>query len=100
MYRQGDVLIIPVSEVPNDVEEVPREDGRTVLARGEATGHAHAINSRFAHLVAKGAERYLRAERPVMLRHEEHSKIHLPAGQYRVIIQREYHPESVRNVLD
>ena len=100
MYRQGDVLVIPISEVPNDVEEVPRENGRIVLAHGEVTGHAHAIDSRFAHLVAKGAERFLRTERPVMLRHEEHREIRLPAGQYRVVIQREYHPESVRNVLD
>jgi hypothetical protein len=49
MYRQGDVLIVPVAEeaVPSHVERAPRESrdgrGRLVLALGEVTGHAHAV---------------------------------------------------------
>lgn len=43
MYRQGDVLIIPVKNFPEQCEPVARENGQVVLAHGEATGHAHVI---------------------------------------------------------
>ena len=44
MYRQGDVLIVPLTgEAPEEADEQAREDGRIVLAHGEAIGHAHAI---------------------------------------------------------
>lgn len=39
MYRHGDVIIVPVSKVPEDATRRPS----TVLARGEATGHSHRI---------------------------------------------------------
>lgn len=32
--------------------------------------------------------------------HQEHDTVILPAGNYKVIRQREYHPEAIRNVLD
>jgi hypothetical protein len=103
-YRQGDVLVIEVRDVPQDTTEVPRENGRIILAHGEVTGHSHAIASPDAVLLSfggeRGMERYLRALRPVELRHEEHAKIDLPAGNYRVVIQREYRPEGIVNVAD
>jgi hypothetical protein len=45
MYRQGDVLIVPVAKLPakSKLTEVPREEGRVVLAHGEVTGHSHAF---------------------------------------------------------
>ena len=48
MYRQGDVLIVPVTEnaVPEDVRAAgPADAARrvVVLALGESTGHAHAL---------------------------------------------------------
>ena len=102
IYRQGDVLIREVSAktVPAAALDVPREDGKVVLAHGEVTGHSHAIASKFAHLVAAGAQRFLMTERPVVLKHEEHAEIHLPAGAYEVVIQREYEPSAIRNVED
>lgn len=55
MYRQGDVLIVPAKmPAKAKLEEVPREDGRVVLAHGEATGHAHAF--------ARGAVEMYRTE--------------------------------------
>ena len=100
IYRQGDVLIREVSAIPAGAKTVPREGGAVVLAHGEVTGHSHAIGSEFAHLVAEGAQRFLRATRPVALRHEEHGEIILPAGQYEVVIQREWSPSAIRNVED
>ncbi|MEU7912403.1 hypothetical protein [Microbispora bryophytorum] len=98
MYRQGDVLIVPVTEesVPRGLRPVPRDPrGRLVLAEGEATGHCHAfpgpgtLYPGFLHLPAGGR-----------LVHEEHDPIPLPKGWFRVIRQREYVPGSFRTVAD
>ncbi len=51
-------------------------------------------------LVAKGAERFLKVTRTVELKHEEHTRIELPAGKYRVVQQVEYTPLGLRNVAD
>jgi hypothetical protein len=50
MYRQGDVLIVPIEKLPADLEPVAREGRSIVLARGEATGHAHVITDERATL--------------------------------------------------
>jgi hypothetical protein len=101
MFRQGDVLVVAV-ERREGLVEVPREGGRIVLAHGEVTGHAHAIASDDAvlSLDAKTLDRYLEVNAPVTLDHEEHSRIELPSGFYRVTIQREYRPEGIRSVVD
>lgn len=103
MYRQGDVLLIPTDEnIPENMPEVPREQGRVVLAHGEATGHMHGIGeSRVRFFRDDGLGRsFLNVEEPAVLRHQEHGPIDLPAGRYRVIRQREYTPEEIRNVAD
>lgn len=91
MYRQGDVLLIPVAALPKGCRPIPAEGERIILARGEVTGHAHAVIG--------GAE-YFRSSRRLqrflvvggngaLLRHEEHAPIDLPAGVYEVRRQRE-----------
>lgn len=104
MYRQGDVLIVAVESVPSDLTEVPRTQRGVVLAEGEVTGHAHRIPSRHASLYRSETDaRYLRVmgPAPVQLRHEEHSPVQLPPGNYRVSIHREYQPgELPRQVQD
>jgi hypothetical protein len=43
-HRQGDVLFVPVDEIPKGVKAVERDTrGRIVLAEGESTGHAHCV---------------------------------------------------------
>jgi len=88
--RQGDVLLVPVEEVPEGARSLARTRGRVVLAEGEVTGHAHAIRSSAATLLGTGDERYLRVAAPVTLDHEEHAPIPVVPGTYRVVIQREY----------
>ena len=104
MYRQGDVLIVPVKALPKNLEPVDREQGRVVLAHGEVTGHAHAIKDQKAALFrdTKLAAIFMNvsADGPVALEHEEHATIHIPPGNYQVIRQREYSPEAIRNVAD
>lgn len=100
-FRQGDVLLVATISIPCTLAPQERENGRIILAHGEATGHSHAIADQGAILFgADIAERYLKVSRPVRLYHEEHDEIRLPAGTYRVVIQREYSPEEIRRVVD
>lgn len=106
VFRQGDVLIVPI-ETKTRGKDV-REKGRTILAHGEATGHAHeVIGSKvsFEEVLVDGLDvqrgsRILRVGRTAKLKHQEHTEITIPPGTYQVIRQREYSPESIRNVAD
>ena len=109
MYRQGDVLLVEVKAIPKHAKDVTPKD-RVVLAYGEVTGHAHAFYPEVVELSAfdkalgkkinppalkaklwdAGAERFLQVAEKTALRHEEHDAIEVPAGNYRVIQQREY----------
>lgn len=94
--RQGDVLLIEVDAAPAAATPIPLDAGRVVLAYGEVTGHAHAIRSGSATLVAdETGRRFLRAATDLSLTHEEHAAIDLPSGDYEVVIQREYVPAPV-----
>ena len=98
MFRQGDVLLVPVrpKRLPDHFRPLPRDPrGRLVLALGEATGHAHAVAEPDADLLAEAGwvhERFLRIVTEALLTHEEHAAIALPPGLYRVVRQREYEP--------
>lgn len=101
--RQGDVLIERVDELPSNLEPIPSERGKIVLAHGEITGHAHAILSKTVqHLAAQDADvTYLEVQEAVaLIEHEEHATIELPPGKYRVVRQREYTPTEIRRVAD
>ncbi|MEV5572873.1 hypothetical protein AB0L06_22740 [Spirillospora sp. NPDC052269] len=108
MYRQGDILIVPVAEdaVPQALRELPPAPrdgrGRMVLALGEATGHAHALTCEGKLLRDPNplAPDFLHLPSGGRLGHEEHAAISLPKGWYRVIRQREYVPGAVRVVAD
>lgn len=98
-YRQGDVLLVQVSCVPvGSVEEACKE--RIVLAYGEVTGHAHAVPAAAATYYLHGATNYLKVESPTALVHEEHSRIPLEPGVYKVVRQREYTFTGMREVED
>lgn len=103
LFRQGDVLIERVDSMPKPGTEIDREsDGATVLALGETTGHRHAIhNENVCFLSVEGTtDRFLMIPEFAKLVHEEHGEILLPAGTFRVRIQREYQPAGIVNVAD
>lgn len=103
LFRQGDVLIARVKELPTELKPVPKDNGRVILAYGEVTGHAHAVLGDVELLgsdVAEMEERFLRVEQEAQVVHEEHGTIELPAGDYRITRQREYSPEEIRMVAD
>ena len=124
MFRQGDVLLLAVTDdIPADAELV-QEGGEVVLAHGEVTGHKHRIISDTIKLYAPPkptadqlvaaanqilrapqertaqatqTRAYLEVPEPTEIVHEEHSAIPIPAGKYRVVIQREYVPSPPRD---
>ncbi|WNO71089.1 hypothetical protein [Streptomyces sp. AM8-1-1] len=108
MYRQGDVLIVPVAEeaVPSHIAGTPGEArdgrGRLVLALGEVTGHAHAVTGpgRLVREPGPFGPMVLQLPEGGRVVHEEHAAITLPKGWYRVVRQREYLPGAVRSVAD
>lgn len=105
-YRQGDVLIRQVTELPKSAQLVDNNQlGRIVLAYGEVTGHAHAIalDEAVEYTMAEtgnAVRRFLSVVKEAVVKHEEHAAIQLPAGVYEIVQQREYTPEAIRNVAD
>jgi hypothetical protein len=101
ILRQGDVLLVEVETMPTVMTEIS-ELGDIILAHGEATGHAHRIvnPAQKAKLWDSGAERLLQAMETVALTHEEHDGIEIAPGMYRIVIQTEYSPTSLRRVKD
>jgi hypothetical protein len=104
MYRQGDVLIVPIGEIPHDIELLQSEAIGVVLARGEFTGHAHIVRDQRAALFRDPnlwtLFMQVSGTDPVLLEHEEHDGILIPPGNYRIVRQREYIPRSMRQVMD
>jgi hypothetical protein len=112
--RQGDVLLLRTSAnaVTKEHAPVPLERGRLVVADGETSLHQHVVRGPnvcllaregvsdrvltvgdgLAELLTEGGERG-----PGLMRHPG---IPVPPGTYRVIIQREWAGEEVRNVED
>lgn len=102
LYRQGDVLIMPINNIPN--KNKLKKTKRCTLALGEVTGHHHTIHN--------GAVGYADDELSLAkfvevidstggaLTHQEHDTIVLPEGTYKVIGQVEYTPERLQRVMD
>jgi hypothetical protein len=105
-FRQGDVLLVLVKDLPADLEDVTPRSGRVVLQHGEATGHAHAFYDRGVKVFApkgspKGARpTYLQVVRKTaLLKHEEHSPASIPPGIYRMPTQVEHTDEDEPRVV-
>jgi hypothetical protein len=88
-YRQGDVLLVKVDEIPRHAKR-KKAKHRIVLAYGEQTGHAHSIAAELAELFEHLDQIYLDAKQGAQLTHEEHSAIKLEPGAYKVVQQRRY----------
>lgn len=106
VYRHGDVLIRQVDEIPADAVRKAKDKRGLVLAEGEVTGHHHRIaDTSMGQLLVSPADAEdmrmwlsLSVEAPLV--HEEHHTLTLPPGNYEVMIQKEYEPEGIRNVMD
>jgi hypothetical protein len=104
--RQGDVLLQRIAD-RNRTGTPIAEQGRIILAHGEVTGHAHEVVAEAAGELPAAAffeepdgTRILFIDRPCALVHQEHGPVTLAPGCYRVVRQREYSPEAIRQVAD
>lgn len=103
--RQGDVLIVAVDALPTGAKPVKNpEKHRVVLAHGELTGHAHAVDDQGViefNVEAKGAvDRFLQVQSRKALGHEEHTRLPVMPGVHKVVQQREYAQRQPRPVAD
>lgn len=101
-YRQGDVLIEQVAKIVRKPSNCLAAEA-IVLAEGEATGHAHVLRTSAkdpADWWKDGEEQFANISAPAEVTHEEHGRIELPEGTYRIVRQREYTPEAIRHVGD
>lgn len=108
IIRQGDVLLVPVTEdkVTEEIQGATwTSPNRVVLARGEATGHIHAFDGgvvgmpfspwyadgeppKFVRVSAGGA--LLRHGTPDKdYRDGDHAPVEVPEGTWQVRVQRE-----------
>lgn len=94
IFRQGDVNLVRVSELPSGLHDITPKTGRVVLQFGEVTNHAHAFYERGVQVFARDKKatrpEYLRVVKTAYLRHEEHSPATLPPGIYRMPTQVEH----------
>jgi len=103
--RQGDVLIERVDNIPSNVQ---RQKGPPILAHGEVTGHAHAIEDCKAKVFVldgpgenmDASVKFAKITTTTRIVHQEHAPITLEPGNYKITRQREYSPEAIRRVAD
>lgn len=103
-FRQGDVLVEKVEKIPSTAKKAKTK----VVAEGE--GHHEHVVSDEVDIMLDDENMYLVVTENGTLEHvakgtktkAEHNTIDLPAGNYRVIQQREYDPyeEIIRQVQD
>ncbi len=101
MYRQGDVLLLPVTAQDAELGAAPPDPRGLVLAEGETSGHHHAVFGKGARLC-----RFRNATGRVVVVADEgatvrvvgggsggvdrHTPISLAPGRYEVRIQRSW----------
>lgn len=79
-YQQGDIQLFP-HEIP---KHASLKTNKHVVEHGEKTGHAHKLEGNNFQFYESRGHKYLRIVKPTNLRHEEHDKIVVPPGDYKV----------------
>lgn len=103
-FVQGDVMFIRFCD--GQTPSPPRhrlepENGLLVLARGEKTGHVHAVDASVAEAYALDWQTlYMNVREPVEVKHDEHAPLALEPGGYEVRMQRRYTPAQDARVVD
>jgi hypothetical protein len=94
---QGDLLIYRVDSIPKKAKKVEPENGRLIIARGEATGHHHSLPHErgvtlFMDESSKAPLMYFEIEtkKSKPLEHQEHHTIPFTKGIFKVEPQRTY----------
>lgn len=103
--RQGDLFFRSISKLPEKANLNKKTDA--ILAYGEQTGHSHSITTAISDCesyVDESGDIYIRSENEIVVGHDEHDNIILPANEWICVSrQREYSPleaERERKVRD
>ena len=103
---QGDMLIIPIAEIPANAKAATVENGFCILAHSE-TGHHHVIERAKAEVYEAADDAfvaYVHALAPADITHQRHFDTHetvqLAPGNYEIRRQREYVSEGYRKAQD
>ena len=104
IYRQGDIIIKQIEELPKNLKVVSKEN-QFILAEGEQTGHKHTLVAEpqtMEILQDESGRYYIKLSNAATLTHQEHKIITLPEGIYEVGNEREYDYflEEIRKVQD
>lgn len=115
LFRQGDVLLLECNRQPSADAKLITDNGKTILAYGEVTGHSHQVVAAVDPGLLIGSDdvpamqlfeepngsRILVLKRDCDLKHEEHGTIALGGGStFEVRRQAEWSLDYVRNVAD
>ncbi len=98
-FRQGDVFLMRVSSLPIGATKEKVTDGDIILAHGEVTGHAHRVSAVHASTYKWQSDRLIEISKATDLTHEEHGALKLTPGIYKIVIQREYSPGFLSQVV-
>lgn len=102
--HQGDIYI-KKAQLPEKVEEIGKENGRTIIAYGEQTGHHHAFAADNVRLyatkdVTKQSRRFIVISGyPATLTHEEHDPLEFAPGTYEIFRAREWSDDDEPRVV-
>lgn len=100
IIRQGDISFHKVDNLPRC-----KEGEDNIIARGEFTGHHHALMTKEKtpkKVLLKGDDMYLSISKDDVITHQEHKDLVLPVGDYVVKREREFDPfqERINEVKD
>lgn len=97
MYRQGDVLLKPVENIPTNTTQKS-----LVLVEGEITGHYHQfLDPSIVSVSILNETQYVNVQQQAELVHDEHDTLFIPAGLYEVVQQREVNLlKEIQKVMD
>lgn len=103
---QGDMLIIPISDLPLNLKGATPEGAHFILAHSE-TGHHHVIERAKAEVYESADDSfiaYVKALAPADITHQRpfdtHETVQLSPGLYEIRRQREYVAEGFRKAQD
>ena len=102
IVAQGDLLFIPVKEVPSAAAQRAPVAGRHVLALGEVTGHHHTITAERVEVFDVAEAVFLKImQAPAKVVHQEHAPTVLEPGVWHMRPQLGYEPGQLpQRVVD
>lgn len=101
--QQGDIIFVKIEgKIPAEGKRRERTERGFVIAEGEASNHFHVVKDADVLLVEKDGQLFIGCEGDVIVTHEEHKPVTLPAGDYEVRRVQEYDhfAEEARSVED